>query len=107
MGNDQRDPNVLHCFCRRAEEAAAAAEIARIEDEATAVNQKFSSLAEEAAEKSTKLAKLWKKYQVGWDPAQGAIHLLTGSLCGRKVASAHFCTVNCIVLRCETDLDPS
>lgn len=50
--------------CRRAEEAAAAAEIARIEVEATAVNQKFSSLAEEAAEKTKKLSKLWKKYQV-------------------------------------------
>jgi hypothetical protein len=49
---------------RRAEEAAAAAEIARIEDEASAVNHKFSSLAEEAAEKTTKLSKLWKKYQV-------------------------------------------
>jgi hypothetical protein len=51
-------------LCRRAEEAAAAAEIARIEDEATAVNHKFSSLAEEAAEKTKKLTKLWKRYQV-------------------------------------------
>jgi hypothetical protein len=49
---------------RRAEEASAAAEIARIEDEATAVNHKFSSLAEEAAEKTKKLSKFWKKYQV-------------------------------------------
>lgn len=49
--------------CRRVEEAAAAAEIARIEDEATAVNHKFSNLAEEAAEKTKKLSKLWKRYQ--------------------------------------------
>jgi len=49
--------------CRRVDEAAAAAEIARIEDEATAVNHKFSNLAEEAAEKTKKLSKLWKRYQ--------------------------------------------
>jgi hypothetical protein len=56
------------CTSRRAEEAAAAAEIARIEDEANTVNQKFSSLADEAAEKTKKLSKLWKKYQVGVAP---------------------------------------
>lgn len=56
---------------RRAEEAAAAAEIARIEVEATAVNHKFSSLAEEAAEKTKKLAKLWAKYQVRVDGGRG------------------------------------
>jgi hypothetical protein len=50
--------------CRRAEEAAAAAEIARIEEAALEVGHKFSSLAEEAAEKTKKLKKLWKKYQV-------------------------------------------
>jgi hypothetical protein len=52
--------------CRRAEEAAAAAEIARVEEAALEVGHKFSSLAEEAAEKTKKLKKLWKKYQVGW-----------------------------------------
>jgi hypothetical protein len=51
--------------CRRAEEAAAAAEIARVEEAALEVGHKFSSLAEEAAEKTKKLKKLWKKYQVG------------------------------------------
>ncbi|WIA12242.1 hypothetical protein OEZ85_012308 [Tetradesmus obliquus] len=48
---------------RRAEEAAAAAEIARVEEAALEVGHKFSSLAEEAAEKTKKLKKLWKRYQ--------------------------------------------
>jgi hypothetical protein len=51
---------------RKREEAAAAAEIARIEEEASAVNHRASSLAEEAADRTKKLGKLWRRYQVGW-----------------------------------------
>jgi hypothetical protein len=77
---------------RRAEEAAAAAEIARIEEAALEVGHKFSSLAEEAAEKTKKLKKLWKKYQVGahaFNAQCGTCSCACVALCELPTAGSH------------------
>lgn len=53
----------LPSVCRRAEEAAAAAEIVRVEEQALAAGQRCSSLADQATEQTRKLERVWRKYQ--------------------------------------------